>query len=303
MDLRHLRHFITLAETGSLHRAARQLRLRQPALSQSIRALEADVGTLLVARSPSGTRLTRAGEMFLKEARRILSSLDQAVQLAQQAGSGIDVSLRLGITRDIVTTRLTDVLTRFQSLPSHGQATVRDTARPDHRWMLDNGLLDLALLPAAMMAEVEHTEILWDEDIHLILPATHFLVMAPFIDIRQLVNVPLILDSNNAGGVDHALLNASRIAGVTINVTSEALFLETRLMLVAAGFGISALPASSLALVATPGIVGRPLSPPLSMPIAAAWPASGLTPAAQHFLAIARSIKETGTGNASSNPS
>ncbi|MBF5094194.1 LysR family transcriptional regulator [Azospirillum sp. INR13] len=33
MDLRHLRHFITLAETGSLHRAARQLRLRQPALS------------------------------------------------------------------------------------------------------------------------------------------------------------------------------------------------------------------------------------------------------------------------------
>ncbi len=304
MDLRHLRHFIVLAEVGSLHRAARRLRLRQPALSQSIRSLETDVGTSLVDRSPSGTRLTRAGEMFLNEARNILSSLDQAVQLAQQAGSNTEFSLRLGITRDMVTTRLTDVLTCFQSIPSHGQTTVSDTLRPHHQWMLDNDLLDLALLPAMITADVEHTESLWEEDIHLVLPITHPLAMDAFIDIRQLVNIPLILDSSDdADGISRALLNAGQIGGLTIDVTSQASFLETRLMLVAAGFGVTALPASSSALAATPSIVGRPLSPPLRMDIVAVWPTSGLTPAAQRFLTIARSFKDGGSMMTLTNPS
>lgn len=304
MDLRHLRHFITLAETGSLHRAARQLRLRQPALSQSIRSLEADVGTSLVDRTPSGTRLTQAGEMFLNEAQNILSSLDRAVQIARQAGDGTAIPLRLGITCDIVTTRLTDALSRFRKISTSGQATVSDAPRPRHQWMLDNGLLDLALLPSTLTADVEHAEILWDEDVHLVLPTTHPLVADAIIDIRRLANVPLILDSSNDDdGIGHALLNASRIAGLTIGITSPVFFLETRLMLVAAGFGITALPALSSALAATPGIVGRPLSPPLKVTTVAAWPTSGLTPAAQRFLTIARSFKEIGTDDASSNPS
>lgn len=170
--------------------------------------------------------------------------------------------------------------------------------------MLDNGLLDLALLPSTLTADVEHAEILWDEDVHLVLPTTHPLVADAIIDIRRLANVPLILDSSNDDdGIGHALLNASRIAGLTIGITSPVFFLETRLMLVAAGFGITALPALSSALAATPGIVGRPLSPPLKVTTVAAWPTSGLTPAAQRFLTIARSFKEIGTDDASSNPS
>lgn len=237
--------------------------------------------------------------MFLNDARSILSSLDQAVRVAKEAGSDTGVSLRLRITRDIVTIRLMNALKRFQGISSQGQAIISDTARPHHQWMLDNGLLDLTLLPATMTADIEHTENLWEEDIHLVLPATHPLAMETFIDIRQLANVPVILgSSDDAGGVGHALLNAGRIAGLTINVTSQAFFLETRLMLVAAGLGITALPAFSPALATTPGIVGRPLSPPLKMTIVAVWPASGLTPAAQRFLTIARSFKKTETGNA-----
>ncbi|GLR77799.1 hypothetical protein GCM10007856_04670 [Azospirillum oryzae] len=208
----------------------------------------------------------------------------------------MDVSLRLGITRDIVTTRLTNVLSRFQSISFHGRAIVNDTLRSNYRWQLDNGLLDLVLLPTTMTADIKHAEKLWEDDIHLVLPVTHPLVTASMINVNQLVGVSLILNrGNDNSAIDDALLAAGRLAGLTIDVTSQASFLETRLMLVAAGLGITALPALSSALAATPGIVGRPLSPPLKVTTVAMWPVSGPTPAAQRFLTIARSLKETDT--------
>lgn len=266
MELHHLRYFIALAEAGSLHQAARRLRLQQPALSQSIRALEADVGTRLVDRSPTGTQLTLAGKVFLTEVRNILSSLDRAVQIARQTGVGEDVPLRLGITRDVVTSQLATVLFSFRHASSHSQTVVRDAPAPYHQWMLVNNLLDLVLLPEAVAVGLGHTESLWKEDVHLALPASHPLAMSSAIDLHRLAGIPLITGfGDDVSGADHALLNACRSVGVDIVSTAQTSFLETRLMLVAAGFGVTALSAFSPIPATAPNIVGRPFSPPLNM--------------------------------------
>src|ERR1700679_204707 len=86
MELRHLRYFIAVAETGSLTVAAeRRLHTSQPSLSRQIKDLEDQVGVELLNRSARGVTLTEAGKAFLDHARLALSQVDAAVEAARRA--------------------------------------------------------------------------------------------------------------------------------------------------------------------------------------------------------------------------
>ena len=86
MELRHLRYFIAVAETGSLTEAAEQrLYTSQPSLSRQIRDLESQVGVELLSRSVRGVELTAAGKAFLEHARLVLMHVDAAVETARRA--------------------------------------------------------------------------------------------------------------------------------------------------------------------------------------------------------------------------
>src|SRR5258707_11191385 len=86
MELRHLRYFIAVAETGSLTEAAkRRLYTSQPSLSRQIRDLETQVGVELLSRSVHGVELTAAGRAFLDHARLALMQVDTPVETARAA--------------------------------------------------------------------------------------------------------------------------------------------------------------------------------------------------------------------------
>ena len=81
MELRHLRYFLAVAETGSLTVAAeRRLHTSQPSLSRQIRDLEDEVGVELFSRSARGVELTAAGKAFLDHARLALTQVDAAIK-------------------------------------------------------------------------------------------------------------------------------------------------------------------------------------------------------------------------------
>lgn len=86
MELRHLRYFCAVAETLHFSRAAERLHVTQPALSRQIRDLEAELGVTLLRRQHTATKLTPAGETFLRRAREILTAAEAAVREARQAG-------------------------------------------------------------------------------------------------------------------------------------------------------------------------------------------------------------------------
>lgn len=288
IDLRHLHHLDTLAKTGSLHRAARQLGLRQPSLSQSIRALEAEVGVRLVERGPTGSRLTQAGDAFLAEVRSILAALDRAVHIARIAADSV-APLRLGIVGDVATFRLATTLQEFRRIYPDNRIIVGCCSAAQHRSMLHGGMLDLVLLPSEATGGHTDLELLWPEELHIAVPPAHPFADAAIIDIGDLRGVPLILGAGDHFSTpDRILSDACRAVGIDPLVAAMASHLEVRLLMVAAGFGLTVLPSPNPALVTAAGIVNRPLRPPLRMTVAAGWPPSGLTREARCFLDLAR---------------
>jgi DNA-binding transcriptional LysR family regulator len=85
LELRHLRYFVALADAGNFTRAAENIFIAQPTLSQQIRRLEEIVGTGLLQRRREGLRLTPAGRVLLDASRNVLALVDQEVSRTRQA--------------------------------------------------------------------------------------------------------------------------------------------------------------------------------------------------------------------------
>ncbi|MBU3076677.1 LysR substrate-binding domain-containing protein [Sphingomonas quercus] len=101
MELRHIRYFVTLAETLHFGRAADLLGMSQPPLSQQIRALEEELGARLFERTSRRVRLTEAGQLFLAEAERLLNQADRAAAVVRRAAHGERGQLKLSFTASV----------------------------------------------------------------------------------------------------------------------------------------------------------------------------------------------------------
>src|SRR5579864_3082579 len=100
MELRHLRYFVVVGEEQHYGRAARRLRVAQPALSRQIQDLEEEVGFKLFERLSRGVKLSAAGRIFLEDARRILLQVDEAAARAARVARGQAGTLRIGFTEN-----------------------------------------------------------------------------------------------------------------------------------------------------------------------------------------------------------
>ena len=99
LDLRLVRYFTVVAGHRHFGRAADALHVAQPSLSRQIRHLEQQLGARLLDRTPQGSRLTEAGEVFLPLARALLRSADQAAARTRAAAqpSRITIGYTIGL--------------------------------------------------------------------------------------------------------------------------------------------------------------------------------------------------------------
>jgi DNA-binding transcriptional LysR family regulator len=100
MELRHLRYFVAIGEEQHYGRAARRLRVAQPALSRQIQDLESEIGFKLFERLPRGVKLSAAGKLFLVDVRRILQDVTEAAARAARVALGRSGTLRVGFTEN-----------------------------------------------------------------------------------------------------------------------------------------------------------------------------------------------------------
>ena len=97
MELRQLRHFVAVVDSGNLSVAARKVYLSQPALTRSIRGLEESLGTVLFSRSARGMVVTAAGERLYQYGRMILNDCRRAAEEMRTLKSGVVGNVSVGI--------------------------------------------------------------------------------------------------------------------------------------------------------------------------------------------------------------
>src|SRR6186997_784993 len=101
MELRHLRYFVTVGEEQHYGRAARRLRVAQPALSRQIKDLEDEIGFKLFDRLPRGVKISAAGASLLEDGRRILQQVNEAILRARRVAAGQSGTLRVGFVESM----------------------------------------------------------------------------------------------------------------------------------------------------------------------------------------------------------
>ena len=264
MELRHLRYFVAVAEELNIRRAAERLHVSQPPLSRQIHDLEYEVGTKLFARSKQGVQLTPAGQLFLREARQILSQSQRAVQLAQAAGRGQSGRLELAYSAaffDPAFTRVTrlfrqrfpSVELRIRELPTYQQ--IQELIEKQ----IDLGYVGLRFVELEKDLEFECVRrgTLW-----VALPPGHPLAKQRRVALRALAKEPFIAPPRSSPAYRDALLGLCRSADFAPEFVQEGNNAQCMLQLVSAGAGVALVPETFRQLLAI-DVEFRPLMPNL----------------------------------------
>jgi DNA-binding transcriptional LysR family regulator len=159
MELRHLEHFTAVAEERHFTRAANKLHIAQSALSESIRALEVELGATLFERSTRRVDLTEPGRAFLVEARRTLAAAADA-RAAVAAVEGLERGhLSVGIIQNLGTVRSAVFFGQFRRRYPAVQLELKQASARALADQVRHGALDLALvaLPAELHAGLDAT--------------------------------------------------------------------------------------------------------------------------------------------------
>ena len=143
MELRQLRYFVAVAETGNISRAAQKIFLTQPALSRQIKALEDEIGQCLLERQAHSIRLTPIGEALLREARELLQHADQVLERVRAAGRG--VRLRVGYAPSLGRGILSVAVENFTQAHPGARVELFDLSTKEMLAGLENDTLDVAL--------------------------------------------------------------------------------------------------------------------------------------------------------------
>lgn len=146
MQFQQLLYFVAVAETRHFTRAAEQVHVSQPSLSQQVRALENELGAELFSRARGNIALTDAGEALLPLARRILADADTARIEVQELAQLRRGRIRLGATPSVCTGLLPEVLRAFHDRHPGIQLLLEESGSHDLVRELARGALDLAIV-------------------------------------------------------------------------------------------------------------------------------------------------------------
>ncbi len=271
IDLRHLRYAIAIADEGHLTRAADRLGIQQPPLSQQIKALETYIGAPLFHRLPRGMALTEAGRVFIERARQIVADVDLAVESTRRVARGDAGRLAIGfITSAAFHPFIAETIHALRDRSPGVALQVEEGSTSELIQSLRINRIDAGFIRWPIeTAEDLRFEHLLDEELIVALPERHPLSApranasdAPPLPLADLAGETFILYRRPSGaGLYDLIIAACRASGFSPQVGQEASKLLSTLSLVAAGLGLSIIPASMAHLGAN-GIAYRRLTLP-----------------------------------------
>jgi DNA-binding transcriptional LysR family regulator len=242
VDLKQLRAFVTVAETGNVTRASSLLNLVQPAVSRQLRLLEEDLGTELFDRSRQGMSLTASGKAMLEYARRILNEVERAraeIQPTEGPVAGIVSIGLLASVSDLLATPLTAAVRA--SYPHIRLRLMIGYAGHLTEW-IEKGDVDIALLYGQKDSPALQVKALLEESLWVVAPPSARLSLKRPLALAQVAQNPFVLPGPPQG-LRAMIEHAATDAGVALDVVAETNALSVQKSLVAEGQGWTILPA------------------------------------------------------------
>ena len=262
--LHELECFVAIAEELSFSKAAKRLHLSQPPLSRQLQSLETKLTARLLNRSTRAVSLTEAGRLYLDDAKQILALLDCSAAVIRRAATGESQRLRLAFVGALADDTLVRHLQAFRSLHPECQIHMVDLAPAEQIEALQAGQADGAFIgvsPTNLSPKLR--TLIWKrEPLSVVLPTPHRLAKSAALKLAQVKSDSWVMVSTAAAPAfrQHVRL-LCRNAQFQPAVVQESDRVAAVLTMVAAGQGISLLPAG-LSRLLTSGVVFKPLLDP-----------------------------------------
>lgn len=303
LDIRQLRHFVTVADTLHFGRAAERLGMTQPPLSQSIMTLERELGAPLFARTKRSVALTPFGAEWLPRVRAALDGVNALPEIANQLRDGSAGRLELSFVSTADYSILPLLVRRYASLYPNVDITLTEaTSNVQIAHLLEGrGHVGLVIPPpnAALPRQLSYLPLVteplvaavpdnWIADGTLSLLADR---LAP----DSVVSAPLIIFPRQSAPAFHDLVTGYYTAhGGQARIAQEAIQMQTIISLVSAGMGIALVPASlrNLARTGVRYVDLAGTAPILETGIT--WRTGDTTPTIERFVSIAREMADGG---------
>ena len=248
INLRKIRYFLTVVDQGSLSRAAADIGISQPTLSQQLAALEEHLQQRLLIRSATGVTVTEAGRTFYRHARALAAQIEHAEAEVSSVGNAGDGQVSLGLaTCGAASTLALPLLGRMQAEHPAIRLRLNDNFVGTLSEFIMTGRIDLALAYTAPPVMGLNCRELFIEELSVVAPTNLALPLAggnsvPLAALRELPTVLLSPIHFLRTVIDRACARAGFEPRIVAEIDSLAALLEA----VATGLGVTILPRAAL---------------------------------------------------------
>lgn len=285
-----LRYLVAIADAGTFAAAAETEFVSQPALSAQIKELERKLGVTLFERSARGAMLTAQGAAVVERARVVLREMNDLVETSKYDGATLRGRIGLGVIPTLAPYVLPRLVRVFTAAHEEAQLHIRELQTNDLLEALRRGEIDFGLLALPVAPREFDTAKVEDDAFVLAVPESHALAQRKGpVALDVLHNEKVILLEEG-----HCLRDqAAEVCRLAVSEPSEiqATSMPALVQMVAAGLGVTLLPACAEAVEAGPGrgivtrtFVGRAPSRTIGL----VW--RGSSPFAEVFRALARDL-------------
>ena len=212
MEIRHLRYFVTVAETLNFGRAARLLRMSQPPLSKRIADLEAELGQRLFDRTNRHVALSEAGRALLPHARHAVEAFDAALRSSRAVAPAQTARMRIGFPPDTSPPVLLDL--RRQLIAASIDVDIGEATTAEQHALLVSGELDMGVLRHPYDSTGLLSSPSLRQTLGVVLPQGHPLATRDALRLRDLQQSTLVIFPRSiAPGLHDELLDTCRHGG------------------------------------------------------------------------------------------
>ncbi|HEV2124029.1 MAG TPA: LysR substrate-binding domain-containing protein [Chloroflexota bacterium] len=255
MEINQLVYFEAVARHLHFTRAAEELHVAQPSVSQQIQKLEETLGIPLFHRMKRRVTLTEAGREFLPRVRSILQQIEEARAAVQEVTELRRGALAVGAPPSVGTYLFPNVLAAFNEHYPGITLVFREGGSRVLVERLEAGELDLAVVIEPVRHPVLEAVPLLEEELVLAVPVGHRLAGRGVVRLAELQDEPFVMLRAGVYELREQTLDACRAVGFTPIIALDGCEMDTALRFVAAGIGVSLLPAPMV--TSSSGIAGR----------------------------------------------